>query len=244
MRYYLHRFAILLALSSAACGTLDNGAKSNEAPTSAAQLALVPPDSATEVGATDSLASAVLISIEDTDGYAYYFNDTIGLRGESGRKITDPLALLPGAYQLTSFVVLDRDNNALFATPRADSQYAYLVNSPLPLAFDVRAEETAKVTPEVIAVAGPITSFGYAVGTFDVVPTIDFYLHVSVVANGESVTIPANLRVTNSLEDGAALYDRPLTAGTQRVRVRALTGTYALEISADGYQTQSLTLSE
>lgn len=239
MHHHATKFVMLLALCHTACGTLGDSEKQEGTPASAAQLAL------TETNAKESSivprAASALVSVEDSDGYAYYFNESVPLRGAS--KVSDPLALPPGPYSLTSFVILDVNDEVISATPYADSNYAYLVDNPLPLAFEVHADEITQVTPQVIAVDGPLASFGYVGSAFDFRPTIDFYLMVSVQKDGQNAMIPADLRITNSLGDGAPLVQRSLTAGTQFVRVQEISGTYSLAISADGYQTLTLNLS-
>jgi hypothetical protein len=56
---------------------------------------------------------------------------------------TDLIELDPGSYQVTSFQLYDGDDNPLYATPMADSEFGPFVSQSLP--FDVTVENYRKI---------------------------------------------------------------------------------------------------
>ncbi len=77
--------------------------------------------------------------------------------------ITEPIALHAGDYAITDFMLVDADNEVLFATPQAGSPLAGAVSHPLPYSFTVSADVASTLDVEVIAV-GELDpeDFGYA----------------------------------------------------------------------------------
>lgn len=73
------------------------------------------------------------------------------------------IELLTGSYALAKFIVLDAEGNAIYASPLQGSDKANLVSNPLPLAFEVTADATTTVVPEVLAVGEEESpsAFGY-----------------------------------------------------------------------------------
>jgi LruC domain-containing protein len=65
---------------------------------------------------------------------------------------TSLLELAPGAYEVISFVVLDENEQPLFATPTKGSEFEKFVTSPLPLSFVVRNYEKIENEIDVLCV--------------------------------------------------------------------------------------------
>jgi hypothetical protein len=198
-------------------------------------------------GAFEADARSVLVEIKNADGELYYSDQRVPLHGIVGSQISEPLALPPGSYMLTAFLVLDAEDLPLYASPVEGSNYDYLVDRPLPLPFEVTAEMVSTVRPEVITVDEPLESYGYAGHSFDVVDTLTFYLAVFIEANGEMHASEFALKVTATMEDADAgertLYEGLLSAEMQRIRVRRVPGAYTVTVSREGYAETVLDLS-
>jgi hypothetical protein len=145
---------------------------------------------------------------------------------------------------LTAFVALGASGQPLYASPRVDSDYAYVVDAPLPLGFTVTAESVSTVRPEVVAVDETLEAFGYVSHGFEVVDTVDFYLAVFVDDAGELVFPSYHLEVDAETTPGVrqTLFAGDVEAGIGHVRLRSVEGAYRLRITAEDYQDQELTL--
>jgi hypothetical protein len=70
-------------------------------------------------------------------------NYTIDLKTWGDSYKTDLIELDPGTYQVTSFQLYDGDDNPLYATPAAGSEFGAFVSQPLP--FEVTVENFRKI---------------------------------------------------------------------------------------------------
>lgn len=164
-------------------------------------------------------AANIIISIKDTEGRFVCELKELPLVNFNGSFITNALALEPGTYQITQFIIADADGNAIYATPIESSELAYLVSDPLPITFTIKKDEVTKVIPEVISVEGQnAKDFGYATFSFNVVETFNFSIGVFVYndsAKNYELT-GAGLLITN----GDILVTRNLTATTNNLLMR------------------------
>lgn len=182
-------------------------------------------------------AASIIISIKNSSGILVYNLEQLTLIKINGSFITRPISLLIGNYELTQFIVADAQGNALFVAPIQGSPNAYLVSSPLPIAFTIAKDEVVKIVPEVIDVENSIPEdFGYSTFSFTVVETFNFLVSVFVynaqVENFELTT--AALSVSS---EGIVLYSNSLQAITNQVTIRNGYDSYILNISKDGYKT-------
>ncbi len=87
--------------------------------------------------------------------------------------ITKALELAPGRYTVEDFIVVDKEDAALYITPKKESKVAKLVSTPLPYFFEVVPDDTNNVVLDVIsAELGDASDFGYATFSFNVVPDL------------------------------------------------------------------------
>ncbi|MBN1797866.1 MAG: hypothetical protein JW822_04790 [Spirochaetales bacterium] len=116
-------------------------------------------------------AAAVVVSIENADsGELVYDTYELVLYNINGQFITESLTLNTGDYNLTQYLVIDDDQNVIFAAPLEGSNLAELVSDPLPIQFTVFNNVTTSVNVEVLPTEGSTAQdFGYAVYTFDVI---------------------------------------------------------------------------
>lgn len=99
----------------------------------------------------------------------------------NGDFVTAPQQLPAGHYTLEQFFILDADNETIYASPLEGSELAYLVEHPLPLSFDIAADETTEVIPEVVALEDHSPAdFGYVKFGFAVVDKFDFDVTVTI----------------------------------------------------------------
>jgi len=107
--------------------------------------------------------TALLLSIKKSSGEVVFSNQRITLLKVGAKYITEPIALHAGDYAITDFMLVDADNEVLYATPLAGSPLAGSVSHPLPYSFTVSADVAATLDVEVIA-AGELEpeDFGYA----------------------------------------------------------------------------------
>ncbi len=116
-------------------------------------------------------AARVIISIENSlTGEVVYDNYALTLYNLNGQFISESLELNLGDYTLTKYLVVDADNNVIFAAPVSPSALEELVSAPLPIVFSVFDNVTTSVNVEVLPTENSTAQdFGYAIYTFDVV---------------------------------------------------------------------------
>jgi hypothetical protein len=119
----------------------------------------------TKAQATPAFAS---YSLKKADGSM--LSNKIELFQFNGDFVTSPQQLGIGSYTLEQFLILDADNQTIYAAPLLGSELAGLVEHPLPLVFNITAEQTTNVVPEVLAVEEYTPEeFGYVKFGFEVV---------------------------------------------------------------------------
>jgi len=92
----------------------------------------------------------VVVTIEDGQGNPIYDQEQIEVFNFSGNLAAVPISLNAGDYQLTGYLALNDNGEVIYATPIEDSEYAHLVNDPLPINFSVVSDQTTQAVPEVI----------------------------------------------------------------------------------------------
>lgn len=99
------------------------------------------------------------------------FNITIDIFYLDGNMYTNTLKLPPGKYNVTAFTLMNNgddfiaettDDVIVYATPLDDSNYAELLNNPLPLTFEVGAFRKNEISIEVLCYESiEYESFGF-----------------------------------------------------------------------------------
>ena len=181
-------------------------------------------------------ARYVLVKIAKDDGEVVYENEKLELYKFGDDFVSEPLALSIGNYQLLEFLILDENNQVIFATPLKGSELASLVTNPLPMDFEVAQDVTLKLVPEVVDVDGTTAeAFGYTTFSFDPILVWDFQLSVFAYDyNTENFELTeANLYVING-EDTAQT--ETLEAAINYIALQQESEHYTLVISKEGYQ--------
>lgn len=89
--------------------------------------------------------------------------------------VSESLQLTVGDYLLTEFLVVDADNQVIYAAPLGGSEQAQFVTQPLPIPFSIAEEGNTPVVPEVLRVTADQSpdSYGYVSFGFNVVNPYD-----------------------------------------------------------------------
>ena len=181
---------------------------------------------------------AVLVTIEKEVGTTVYENEKIQLFDMSESYISEPISLQTNdEYKLTKFIVLNGDDDAVYASPLENSSNAYLVENPLPKTFGVEEDEATKLNPEVLTTEHSTPDdFGYATFSLDLVETFDFRMGVFVYDETDEnhVMISATMTIHS---EGETLYEDTLAAKTNTITVNDGYNNYILSVEKEGYQT-------
>jgi hypothetical protein len=178
----------------------------------------------------------ILVDIANTNGETVQSYLKLDLYIFQESYISKPFAFEPGSYKLTSFMVLDKDGNTLYAAPKEDSKLAYLVNDPLDIEFEISTDNITLLNPEVLSTETMTAAdFGYFDASFTVVETFDFLI-TTFVYNVDS----KNFELTNSelTVSSASLHimNESLLAKTNQVRLNASIESYEILIEKSGYK--------
>ena len=251
------RFTFVLFLIS---GAIMSSCKKDEKPGSGeVEFSIAKPDEARSSLKSASVApSSVVITVEDAGGNVVKNSEKLQLYAMGGNYITQPISLLNGKYKLTRFLVLDAENNVLYASPLKGSSMAYLVQNPLSVEFSVEKDKTAKLIPEVIATAASTAeSFGYTTFSFSVTETFDFLIG-TFIYNESLKNYELTLADISIYSDSTLIYTGQLTTTTHSTDVNTYDSVgvnnkitlperynnYTLVISKAGYKTYTYTITK
>jgi hypothetical protein len=160
-----------------------------------------------------------IISLENSDNEIVLDSKTMEIINEDGVYHSKPISLPFGDYTLSKFVVLDTEGTPIYATPVEGSDYAYLVDHPLPVSFTIDVDKVTTLHLEVINTEGlDALTFGYPVFTFEIVPTISFA--TAVFQFNPNI---GEFELTNArylvLQGEDTLYDKPIAPETSIIRI-------------------------
>jgi uncharacterized protein (TIGR02145 family) len=186
---------------------------------------------------TSEVPASIVITIADSKGKVAIESKKIALFNMNGRYISESLSLVIGNYNITKFLVLNNFDSLIYATPLKGSNLAYLVTTPLPIAFNISKNNVTEVVPEVLSVESfKPEDFGYYSFSFDVVKTFDFLITVMVynfsIKNWELTTANIIIRAA----DSTIAYNGTLSAVTNQITLRDNSTIYFLSVSKVGYQ--------
>ncbi len=96
---------------------------------------------------------AALVTIKDRNGALIYDKEYLPVYKFGDQFTTKSLKIPVGKFQLCEFMLVDSMGVVLWATPVEGSNLAHMVRKPLPLEFDVVADQTTSLPIQVIRVA-------------------------------------------------------------------------------------------
>jgi uncharacterized repeat protein (TIGR02543 family) len=183
----------------------------------------------------DPAAKYVLISATTATGVTVLSNFKADIYALNDGYLTAPIPLTPGAYKVTSFLVLDSSDRILYLVPTqtASADVKALVTTLLPMSFEVSSTQASSVALQVLAPDSDPADFGYQSVSFTPVSYVSFLSTVKVQVNGVWQATDASLKVND------VSYTHP--AATSKLRV-AQKDSYVLIVSKDGFVSQSITL--
>lgn len=183
-------------------------------------------------------AVAVLVTIEDS-GTPIYSLERVDLVPFGTTFLSQPLSLLPGSYELTSFALVDAADQVIYATPLSGSNIDHLVVEPLPIAFAIATDTVTTIRPQVVTTEELTPEdFGYVSFGLDdtsVIDIVDFLVAAFVFDDGSQSLVLADANIAVDNEIGVELYSGVLTADTNQIRVPAGQVQYDITVSKSGY---------
>jgi hypothetical protein len=197
-------------------------------------------------GTSDTLPVTyqLMVSIEDLSGKPVITDEMIPVYSFGSGFISEKIQIKAGEYNLTKFIVIDATGRVVFAAPVEGSPLAYITNDPLPVYFNVMADQVTSVAPEVIA-AGNYTpgDFGYVNFGVQIVKPLEFY----AVCFLDNPLIMAPTQITDAKltvysADGWH-YTFYLKAEVNQLAIRGGSDIYKFVLEKDGYASQTLTFS-
>jgi hypothetical protein len=189
------------------------------------------------------LIDAIIVSIENELSEEVLSLERLNMIRFGNQFISDPIVLVTGNYAITEFLVVDADDNVLFATPKEGSSLAGAIDDPLPIPFSIADNANLELETEVIwAPNSDPAEFGYSSFSLNILPSIevlcaalafDAVLNTNVLTNCE-------ILVRNSSD---TIFTDSLHAETNVIKLSAAAGIYIFELIKDGYFAFSDTLS-
>ena len=138
--------------------------------------------------------TSITISIEKATGESVLSFQKIELLQFGDEFISAPVSLVAGDYRVTDFLIVNDSSQILFATPKEGSEFAGLVNNPLPVSFSVVAGQANSITMEVVDASGKTPlQLGYV--SFGLSFVYPLTLTVDGIDHGSSTPISADIYV-------------------------------------------------
>lgn len=192
---------------------------------------------------TDSVVVSyqLMISVEDTKGNAILTDKLVPLYTFGANFVSAKVEIKTGEFRLTKFMVINPTGAVLYASPKAGSPLAYLINKPLPMTFNITPNNTTPVATEVLVVGDQAPSqFGYATFGIQIVKPLDFYTFC-ILDNGLTLAptqmTTAKLTISNN---AGWIYSFKLTAAINHLIIRGGASNYAFLLEKEGYASLKL----
>jgi hypothetical protein len=198
-------------------------------------LSVPRPDDGGRIKSFEEVESA-MVTISDNHGTVIHDRAVIEVLSFGEMFITKPLSLAPGSYTIDEFLLLDSDNDILYATPLHGSPLAELVENPLPSGFSVSQDEITNVPMEVVSTEyQQPEDFGFV--SFNPGVINAFQIAVYEISESGAMLIEAEASL---LKDGEVLRTWQLGA---KVNLIGIPGddseAYVLSVTKGGYTTFS-----
>lgn len=185
---------------------------------------------------TSTEPAFIVYSIELEDGTPVETLTEISLIEFGEGYITEPVGFLVNNYVLTEFLVLNDEKEVIYATPVEGSALSSLVSEPLPIPFQISADNVETIIPEVLTVEGlDAEDFGYVAFGFQVTEIMNVPLAAFLYNDGWTLT-EATLEVT-TYENGQQIRNDEfsLYAGVNTIIIQG-GDNYDLTVRKEGFQ--------
>lgn len=179
----------------------------------------------------------LVFSVETINGDVVFDSEMVPLMVFGSGFLSPSIEMEEGNYYLTELFVVNTTGEAIMAAPRLNSEYAYLVNSPLPIEFNINTNGVSRVSPEVLNIgdAGP-GMFGYA--EFDVTVVNPLKAHLNLVCTSANNALCGATMVATSSYGWAHKFS--LQQGLNELFLREDGDYYMFEVYGDDGQTVAL----
>jgi uncharacterized protein (TIGR02145 family) len=143
-------------------------------------------------------AKKIVLTIKTSDNTStIYTSSKIDLYQLNGEFYSQKLALKVGSYQITEFFLLDSLDNPIFAVPMKDSPGDQDVNWPLPIIFNLTANNSTLINIEVVSTENkPLEYFGFVKFSISTRNGLPFMIAATDLASGDLLS--AKLTVYNN----------------------------------------------
>jgi hypothetical protein len=185
--------------------------------------------------------ASLYVSIREAGGAQVYTLHHINLLKIGEEYISEPVGLPVGNYELTDFLIVNADDEVVYATPKEGSAMAHLVDDPLPAAFAVGEDAITGLNVQVVPTgATPPAAFGYVTFQVDVVPGTSFRLAVFTPSGTGFAFSEAQLYI---LEDADTVHRQHLAAKPEAILFEGdPEKTYTLVVIQASYKKYSQTV--
>ena len=186
-------------------------------------------------------AKTIVLTIQKANGESTNYNSgKINVYKMDDVFFSEKISLETGDYKLTQFLLLDADENTIYATPLSGSQQAQNIDNPLSLDFSNTKDQITSVTVEVLSTENlSPRDFGLVGFLFSETPTFSFLINVSKKGQMDSL-ITSMLTVTKD----TYTYSQELKAVANNVvTIKDGLSDYTLTITKPGYIDILVTLS-
>jgi uncharacterized protein (TIGR02145 family) len=184
---------------------------------------------------------AILITIKKNDGSAtQYSTKEIKLYNLNGQFISQKISLPVGNYLLTEFLVIDSEDQVVYATPEKGSLQAQNVIHPLSIDFNIHTDQITALEIEVLSTENlELNDFGLVGFDLSEVKLLRFYINVSEKGNLEDLLF-AELTVVH----GSYTFNQDLKPiANNSVAIKDGYPSYDILVTSNGYSDYSITLS-
>lgn len=191
----------------------------------------------------NEVPKSVIISISDNAGNTVIESEQVEVLEFNESYLIEPVLLEMGSYNLTKFLVLNEAEEVIYATPLEDSKLASFVNDPLPISFEILANNATDVFVEVIYTNSiDPEDLGYANFTYEIIPTKEILFSVfgfnSISEKLEFISGDITIYA-----DSDSLYNTLFGDSINVLRLRSDFNSLELNIKAAGFSTKSISLS-
>lgn len=182
----------------------------------------------------------VSFSIETSSGVSVYSFTKTELIKLGDDYITAPIALPEAGYRLTDFMVLSKENEVLYATPKEGSDLAGLVEDPLPINFSITKDGIINLNVQVVgATQQAPQDFGYASFGIDVITGGDFSVSLFTTDNHTLSLSSGTLLLYHNNE---LVHTQDLSSKVNTISFKGdSTESYTLFVKKEGYSVRSKT---
>lgn len=190
-------------------------------------------DAALKSTSVNHRIDAALVTIKDRSGALIYDKEYLPVYKFGDQFTTKSLKIPVGNFQLTEFMLVDSMGVVLWATPVEGSKLAHMVRKPLPVEFEVAADQTTSLPIQVIRVGdflpGDFGLLNFDIGFVDMFCLQVLYSTRCVEEWPEGLMAPQHQPRLTIMAGDRVLLDQPLNPGMNRYRVPMVDRWYVIK---------------